>query len=143
MSPLKVLLVDDEEMFTEVLAERMETRGLVVDTIDNGKGALKLAKKRSYDAVVLDLAMPEMDGIETLKRLLRNNPNLQVILLTGQASLEKGIEAMKHGAMEFMQKPVDIDALIAKIEVAHDKREQLTELRIEETLTNIMGRKGW
>ena len=83
----KVLLVDDEAEFTEVLAERMTTRGLRVDVADSGHAALDRAREVFYDAVILDLMMPGIDGLETLKRLLEINADLQVILLTGHATL--------------------------------------------------------
>jgi len=139
----KVLLVDDEEEFTEILSERMETRGLQVDTANNGFNAIELAAQKSFDAIILDLAMPEMDGIETLRQLLVKNPDLQIILLTGHATLEKGIEAVKLGAVEFLEKPVNIDKLLEKVYEAQMKRIELYEMRAEETLSEIMKRKGW
>jgi DNA-binding NtrC family response regulator len=102
-----------------------------------------MAQAKAYDAVVLDLAMPGMDGIATLKRLLANNPDLQVILLTGHATLQHGLEAIKSGAMEFLTKPPDIDELIGKIAEARTKRERLTEQRIEQTLSEIIRNRGW
>ncbi|MBS1262503.1 MAG: Transcriptional regulatory protein ZraR [Calditrichaeota bacterium] len=143
MNGSKVLLVDDEREFTDLLSERMRTRGLDVDVAANGPAALEMAERVIYDAVVLDLAMPGMDGIETLKRLLKRNPDLQVILLTGHATLEKGIEAIKSGAMEFIEKPVKIEALLEKIAVAREKKERLSEQYIDETLSEIMRRMGW
>jgi len=143
MDGIRVLLVDDEEEFTSVLSERMRTRGLYVDVCANGQDALTLAGEETYNAVILDLAMPGMDGIETLKRLVKMNPDIQVILLTGHATLQKSVEAMKSGAMEFMEKPVKIDVLLEKIQQARDKHEQLTEVRIDEMLTDITKRMGW
>jgi len=143
MKSLRVLLVDDEQEFTDVLAQRMEARGLDADVSADGRTALVMAKGKAYDAVVLDMAMPGMDGIETLKRLLANNPDLQVILLTGRATLRSGVEAIKAGAMEFMEKPPNIDKLIEKITEARSKRERLTEKRIETILSDIVRNKGW
>jgi DNA-binding NtrC family response regulator len=143
MNALRVLLVDDEEEFTDILSQRMAARGLKADVCANGPDALEMAQAKAYDAVVLDLAMPGMDGIATLKRLLANNPDLQVILLTGHATLQHGLEAIKSGAMEFLTKPPDIDELIGKIAEARTKRERLTEQRIEQTLSEIIRNKGW
>jgi DNA-binding NtrC family response regulator len=143
MTALRVLLVDDEKDFTDTLAERMAARGLQADVCADGAEALELARRKTYDAVVLDLAMPGMDGIATLKGLLANNPDLQVILLTGRATLQQGLEAIKSGAMEFLTKPPDIDRLIEKISEARTKRERLTERRIEKTLSEILRTKGW
>lgn len=143
MTALRVLLVDDEKDFTDTLAERMAARGLQADVCADGAEALELARSKTYDAVVLDLAMPGMDGIATLKGLLANNPDLQVILLTGRATLQQGLEAIKSGAMEFLTKPPDIDRLIEKISEARTKKERLTEQRIEKTLSEILRTKGW
>lgn len=142
MSP-KVLLVDDEEEFTEALAERMDYRNIKIDVANTGSTAIEKAKEKSYDAIVLDLAMPEMDGIEVLKHMLKDNPDLQIIFLTGHATLEKGIEAMKLGAVEFMEKPVDIEKLIEKIEEAKTKKGQLTEKRTEKDIQDILKKMGW
>jgi DNA-binding NtrC family response regulator len=143
MSESTVLLVDDEEEFVEVLAERLEARGLTVDTAGNGELALEKAAKRPFDAVVLDMAMPGMDGIETLKGLLQINPDLQVILLTGRATLGQAVEAMKLGALDFLEKPVDIETLVAKIEEAATKRSSIRDKRIEDKLSDIIRKKGW
>lgn len=143
MNGIRVLLVDDEQDFTEVLSERLESRGVKVDVSSSGERALEMAEEAGYDAVVLDLAMPGMDGIETLKRMVKMNPKLQVILLTGQGTLEAGVEAMRSGAMEFMTKPAPIDELMEKIVQARNIHQQLTEQEIEQTLGDIMRRKGW
>jgi DNA-binding NtrC family response regulator len=143
MSESTVLLVDDEEDFVAVLAERLEARGLRVDTAGSGELALEKAGKRPFDAIVLDMAMPGMDGIETLQGLLQINRDLQVILLTGRATLGQAVEAMKLGALDFLEKPVDIETLVAKIEEAATKRSSLTEKRIEDKMSDIMRKKGW
>jgi DNA-binding NtrC family response regulator len=143
MIPTRVLLVDDEVEFTDVLSERLRTRGLKVDISPHGEDALRKADEKTFDAVVLDLAMPGMDGIETLKRMLKRNPDLQVILLTGHGTLEKSVEAMRSGAMEFMEKPPDMDKLLDKITQAKETSEQLSEQRMSETLSKIMQKKGW
>ncbi len=143
MAKERVLLVDDEADFTEVLSERMKTRGLQVETAENGLEAIKKACDEPYDAIVLDLLMPGMDGIETLKSLLEKNPDLQIILLTGHGSLEKGIEAVKLGAVDFLEKPADLTKLMEKIEEAGDKKMLLVEKKAEEDIKNILKTKGW
>ena len=143
MTKERVLLVDDEQEFISLLSKRMEARGVGVDTAVSGPEALQKVDDGGYDAVFLDLAMPEMDGIETLRRLLKKNPNLQVILLTGQASLEKGIEAMKFGAMDFLEKPAPIQELMEKIEHAKANRMLIVEQQMGERLKDILGTKGW
>ena len=143
MPTAKVLLVDDEKDFSEVLAERMQTRGFEVDTVESGAEALSLIKDKEFDAVVLDLAMPGMDGIETLKLMLGENPDLQIILLTGHATLEKGVEAVKLGAVDFLEKPADLETLIGKIKQAQTKKSELFEKRLADSISNIMKKKGW
>lgn len=143
MTEGRVLLVDDDPEFTGVLSERMESRGVGVDTAASGPEALEKVREGSYDAIVLDLAMPEMDGIETLKRMLQDHPDLQVILLTGHATLERGIEAIKLGAMDFLEKPAEIQKLMEKIRTAKANRMLLVEKRAEEKLKDILKTKGW
>jgi DNA-binding NtrC family response regulator len=143
MGKVRVLLVDDEEDFTAALSERMEERGLDVDVSDNGPDAIEKVRGKGFDAVVLDLAMPGMDGIETLKRLLGENPDLQVILLTGRATVRDGVNAMSAGAMEFLEKPVELDLLMTKIQEAQVNRVLLMEKRAEEAITDILQKKGW
>jgi len=143
MADDKVLLVDDEEEFSRILSERMETRGVTVVTAENGPAALKKAKEEQFDAIILDMSMPEMDGIETLKRLLEINPDLQVIMLTGHATLEKGVEAVKLGAMDFLEKPADMDKLLARINEAKAKKMVLVEKRTEQKIKGILKSKGW
>ncbi len=139
----KVLLIDDEQDFLDALSERMRARDMEVTTSTSAAVALKKAEKESYDAIVLDLMMPEMDGLEALKQIKKNNPDLQVILLTGHATVEKGIEAMKLGATDFLEKPADIKTLTEKIKNAHASKMILVEKQTEEKIKNILAIKGW
>jgi len=143
MAGTKVLLVDDEVEFTEALAERLTSRGLTVDTSDNGASALQKVETATYDAIVLDLAMPGMDGIETLRRMLTRQPELQVILLTGHGTVRKGVEAIREGAVEFLEKPADVEKLVAMIKEARSQRVVLYEQRIGDSLKDILRKKGW
>lgn len=143
MATAKVLIVDDEKEFSDVLAERMESRGYEVDTVESGTEALKRVPEKNYDAIILDLAMPKMDGIETLKRLLEMDSDLQIIVLTGHATVKKGIEAVKKGAAEFLEKPADINVLTEKIKSAQSKKTLLFEKRMEDAVSDIMKKKGW
>ncbi|HMK56737.1 MAG TPA: response regulator [Dissulfurispiraceae bacterium] len=114
----RVLLVDDEARFVEILAERLQMRGVTADSATSGEEALKLVKERDYDAVLLDLNMPGMDGTDTLREIKKVKPSSQVIILTGQGSIKATVEVMKEGAMDFMEKPVDINKLIDKLKEA-------------------------
>lgn len=139
----KVLLVDDEKDFLDVLGERMKIRGMDVSTVASAKDALKITEKQSFDAIVLDLMMPEMDGLELLQTIKAKNPELQVILLTGHGSIEKGVEAMRLGAMDFLEKPADLESLTEKIKKAQARKMILVERKAEEEVRNILISKGW
>jgi DNA-binding NtrC family response regulator len=139
----KVLLVDDEQDFVEALAERMQARGLEVSTTTSPLEAIQKIDEESYDAIILDLMMPEMDGLETLVALRKKNPDLQIILLTGQATVEKGVEAMKLGATDLLEKPADLKVLTEKIKRAHARKMILVEKKNEEKIRSIIGAKGW
>jgi len=138
-----VLVVDDEEQFLEVFSRRLQGRGMKIDTAASGEDAIKRAKERDFDAIVLDLVMPGLGGLETLKRLKDENPDLQIIILTGHATLEKGVEAIKAGAVDFMEKPVDINKLMEKLGEAKHKRVLLVEKKAEEHVKDILQSKGW
>jgi DNA-binding NtrC family response regulator len=139
----KVLLIDDEVEFLEALSERMEIRGMDVTTAENAKAAVSAINSGDFDAIVLDLQMPDMNGIDMLKVIRETNPDMQVILLTGQATLEAGIQAMKLGAMDFMEKPADIDALTDKIKKAQAKKMVIVEKKTEKKVNDILKSKGW
>ena len=139
----KILLVDDEKEFLEVMAERLSARGMNVSTADSALEALRQVETETFDAIILDLQMPAMDGIETLKALKQKRPELQIILLTGHATIKKGIEAMKLGAMDFIEKPADLAALTEKIKEAQAQRIVIVEKQVEEKLKKIINVKGW
>ncbi|MCJ7808809.1 MAG: response regulator [Desulfobulbaceae bacterium] len=139
----KVLLVDDEKDFLETMSERMQARDMNVTTTTSPKEALKKVQEESYDAIILDLMMPEMDGLETLKELKKKNPDIQVILLTGHATVQKGVEAMKLGAVDLLEKPADIKVLTEKIKKAHARKMILVEKKAEEKIRHILAEKGW
>jgi DNA-binding NtrC family response regulator len=138
-----ILLVDDEEQFLKVLSQRMEGRGMKVDTSTSGEDALKKVEGKDFDAIILDLAMPGMSGIETLKRIRSENPDVQIIILTGHGSVEKGVEAIKAGAVDFLEKPADLNKIMEKIAEAKHKRIVLVEKKHEEHVKEILQSKGW
>jgi len=139
----KVLLVDDEQDFLDALSERMKNRDMEVSTAASAKDAIALVEEGAFDAIVLDLMMPEMDGLQTLVALKEKNPDLQVILLTGHATVEKGIQAMKLGAADFLEKPVDLKTLSEKIKEAQARRMLLVEKRSMDRVKDIITGKAW
>ena len=139
----KVLLVDDEQDFLETLSSRLEMRGLKVSAVTSGEQAIAEAKEQEYDAIVVDLSMPGIDGLETLKRIKANNPNAEIIMLTGHGSVASGVEAMKLGAGDFLQKPVELTELMSKIGEAKGKRMLVLQKQSQEELRNILKTKSW
>ncbi len=136
----KVLLVDDEKEFLEIMSERMEARGMVVTTTESADKALSLIEKESFDAIIMDFQMPGMDGLEALKAIKNQKPELQIILLTGYATVEKTVEAMKIGATDFLEKPADLEALVGKIKKAKAEKMLLVEKQTEEKIKDILQR---
>ncbi len=114
----KVLIVDDEKDFLDIMAERMKARGMDVSTTTSAEEALQIIETESYDAVIMDLMMPEMDGFKALKLLKESRPDISVILLTANVPEETCIEALKLGAMDVIEKPADLNLLTRKIKTA-------------------------
>ena len=139
----KVLLVDDEQDFLETLSSRLEMRGLKVSAVTSGEQAIAEAREQEFDAIVVDLSMPGIDGLETLKRIKANNPNAEIIMLTGHGSVASGVEAMKLGAGDFLQKPVELTELMSKIGEAKGKRMLVLQKQSQEELRNILKTKSW
>jgi DNA-binding NtrC family response regulator len=137
MNNTKLLLVDDEKAFLETITKRLEKRELKVSSVYSGKDALaKLASDKTIDVIILDVKMPDMDGIQTLVEIKKKYPLVEVIMLTGHATVETAIDGMKLGAFDYLMKPCDIDVLVAKVSEASAKKrkheEKITEARIRE-----------
>jgi DNA-binding NtrC family response regulator len=139
----KILLIDDETDFLEIMSERMSARNMQVTTASSARDGLKIAIDGNFDAVVLDLRMPEMDGLETLRILKEKNPDLEVILLTGHATVRDSVEAIKLGALDLLEKPADLDTLTEKIKDAQTKKMVLVEKKNEQAIRDIIASKGW
>lgn len=139
----KVLLVDDEESFVDTLGKRLKARGLRVEMAGSGEEAVDKVGFQAFDVIVLDLAMPGMDGIETLKRLREIDPDVQIILLTGYGCVEKAVEATKLGAMDFLQKPAALPELLDLIREAGARKALLVENRAAEQISDVLSEKGW
>ncbi len=120
---ISVLLVDDEEDFVATLAKRLTLRRFEVLSATTGESAFAALEERSIDVVVLDVRMPDLDGIAATKKIKGSHPLTEVILLTGHASIEASLEGMEMGAFDYLLKPVNIDELVYKIEDAHRKKE--------------------
>jgi DNA-binding NtrC family response regulator len=121
MQRARILLVDDEVEFTETMKRLLEHRGYEVTAVDSGPNAIKAIGESKYDVMVLDLKMPGMDGIATLKEINKLQMQTQTLVLTGHGAINTALEAQKLGAYDYLTKPCDIDELIEKLEAA--KRE--------------------
>jgi two-component system, OmpR family, response regulator len=122
MEQFKVLVVDDEPDFLETIVKRLKRRSISASGVDSGKKALEVIEQESFDVVVLDVLMPGMDGIETLRVMKKKKPFMEVIILTGHASVESGLQGMQLGAFDYVMKPADLDELIEKIRQAAERK---------------------
>ena len=122
MDTFNVLFVDDEIDFLDTLMKRMKKRNVSVSGVNRGEDAIEFLKTHSIDVVVLDMRMPGMDGIETLREIKKLNPLLEVIMLTGHACLEAAREGMELGAFDYLMKPLNIDELLYKLQDAYRKK---------------------
>ena len=139
----RILLVDDETSFLETLSSRLKLRGMTVDTVENGEKAVVEAKQQDFDVIIVDLSMPGIDGVETLKQIKANDPNAEVIMLTGQASIQSSIDAMKAGAEDFLQKPIDLTVLMTKISAAKAKKMLILQKKSQDEVKKILKSKSW
>ncbi len=118
MDNTNILLIDDEIEFVETLAERLELRGYSSKIAGDGEAGINLVANESFDIAILDLMMPGLNGLDTLKQIKIIDKNLPVILLTGHGSTKDGMEGMRIGALDFLMKPLDINVLLEKIKLA-------------------------
>jgi DNA-binding NtrC family response regulator len=136
MENMRMMLVDDEERFLATTQKLLAKKGFEVFTAASGAEALDLLEKKIIHVVILDVKMPGMDGIETLKEMKKHFPLTEVIMLTGHATVESAVDGLKSGASDYLMKPADIDELIAKAGEAFEKR-----MRLEEKIRAAQSRK--
>ena len=139
--PTKVLLVDDEKDFIEMLSLRLKEVGEKITVAYSGQEALDTLEKDDIDVVILDIKMPGMDGIETLREIKKQFPLVEVIMLTGHGSTETAVEGMKLGAFDYLMKPADFDDLTLKLEGARKKKDEQEE-RIRKAEAKLLVRKS-
>lgn len=140
---IRLLLVDDEERFVETLSKRLKERGLDVTSALSGKDALKVMNEKLFDVVVLDVKMPGLDGVETLREMKKSWPLVEVLMLTGHASVDSAIEGMRLGAFEYLMKPIEIETLMIKLEEAYEKKsaheEKIRQAEVDELVRRRPG----
>jgi DNA-binding NtrC family response regulator len=127
-SPPKVLIVDDEERFRAIMCKRLNHRGLSAVTAGSGPEALEAVKNGRYDVVILDIRMPEINGVQVLSKLKKIEPLIEVIIMTAYASIDTAKEILRLGAYDYVLKPYDIDELVEKIEAAYERKVTRTDL---------------
>ena len=127
MEKMKMMLVDDEERFLSTTRKLLSRKGYDVLTAISGSEALEKLLTHNIHVVILDVKMPGMDGIATLKEIKKLFPMIEVIMLTGHATAESAVEGLKSGATDYLMKPTDVNILIEKAEEAFEKRQRLEE----------------
>jgi len=131
----RILIVDDEKRFVTTMIKQLTERKLDVSGVYSGKEAIREVKNKLYDVIILDVKMPGLDGTETLQELKKINPGIEVIMLTGHASVASAVEGMRLGAYEYLMKPCEIEELMEKIneayklKAARDERIRKAEIR--------------
>ena len=122
MDAFNVYVVDDEKEYLDILVKRMRKRHVNASGFASGNDVLEALDEEAADVVVLDVKMPGMDGIDALREIKRRHPLIEVIMLTGHASLEVAVAGMELGAFDYLMKPIDIDDLLYKIQDAYKKK---------------------
>ena len=139
-----VMLVDDEAPFVETMAKRLKKRDLDVIAAFSGQEALEtLAEHQNVDVVILDVKMPGMDGIETLKKMKAAYPLIEVVMLTAHATVESAIEGMRFGAFDYLMKPCDMEQLMGKVNEATRKKQGHEEKIREAHVKEILAKRGY
>ena len=132
LKKFNVLVVDDEDEFRELTVKRLNKRGLDAIGAESGEKALDILQQNSLiDVVLLDVKMPGIDGIETLRQIRQIRPLVETVLLTGHASVDSGIEGMKLGAFDYLMKPIELEPLLEKLADAYEKK-RLHQEKIEQ-----------
>jgi len=139
--PVKLLIVDDEKDFVEMFSLRLSRQGENVHTAYSGEDALNLLDSTPIDVVILDIRMPGMDGIETLKQIKARHPLVEVILLTGHGSTQTAVDGMKSGAFDYLMKPADFGEINTKVAKAW-KRKDAQEERIRQAEARLLLRRS-
>ena len=140
---IKVLLVDDEKEFVEALAERLELRDFEVFKAFDADEALGKIAGTDVDVVVLDVLMPGKDGVAVLREIKNTKPLTEVIMLTGNATVQSAIEGLKIGAYDYLMKPTETKDLISKIVLAYKRKSEHEERIRQAHIEDIMLRRGW
>jgi DNA-binding NtrC family response regulator len=138
MKGSKILLVDDEVVFTTNMSKLLTNRGYKVTAANSGDAAIQALEKENFDVVVLDLKMPGMDGLTTLKEIKKLGLFTETLILTGHGSIDTALEAIKLGAYDYLTKPCEIDDLLGKIEGAWQKKDGAEKKEMKEKIQKVV-----
>ena len=138
MKGSKVLLVDDEVVFADNMSKLLTSRGYRVTVSNSGDGAIRALEEEDFDVVVLDLKMPGMDGVTTLREIKKLGLFTETLILTGHGSIDTALEAVKLGAYDYLTKPCEIDELVEKIEGAWGKKDDEEKRDMQEKLQKVV-----
>lgn len=138
MKGSRILLVDDEVVFTRNMSKLLNARGYRVTPVNSGDAAIQALDKEDFEVVVLDLKMPGMDGITTLKEIKKLGLFTETLILTGHGAIDTALEAIKLGAYDYLTKPCEIDDLVAKIEGAWGKRDDAVKKDIQDKIQKVV-----
>jgi DNA-binding NtrC family response regulator len=140
--PINILLVDDERDFVEMLSLRLQEAGEKVVVAYNGRECLEKLEASDFDVVILDIKMPGMDGISTLREIKKLKPIVEVILLTGHGAVDTAVEGMKLGAFDYINKPADFNELLEKLRDAHKRKAEQEERIRKAEARSLLRRSG-
>ena len=131
LQQIRLLLVDDEDSFRQTLFKRLNRRGIQTSQVNKGEAALTLLESAPMDVVVMDVKMPGLNGLEVLRSIKKDHPKIEVILLTGHAAAQDGVNGIKLGAFDYLSKPIEFDHLLGKIQQAYERKQRETEREAE------------
>jgi len=126
----KILVIDDEKNIRTTLQEILQYEGYEVDLASGGPEGLEMFAQKKYDIVLCDIKMPDMDGLEVLEKIFEKASDTQVIMISGHGNVENAVQAIKHGAYDFIQKPLDLNRLLITIRNAMDKSSLISETTV-------------
>lgn len=143
MAVATILFVDDEVSFVDTMSKRLTKRDIHVRSAYSGHEALECLKQNNdIEVIILDVKMPGMDGIEALRKIKQSNPLVEVIMLTGHATVETGIEGMKLGAFDYLLKPCEIEDLIVKVKEAASRKREHEDKIVNARVREITSRRA-
>ena len=126
----KILVIDDERAIRNILKETLEFEGYKVDVAENGREGVELATSSAYDLIFSDIKMPEMDGIEVLTSLREAEVESPVVMISGHGNIETAVDCIRRGAVDFIEKPIDLNRLLITTKNALEKKSLVQETKV-------------